>query len=56
MKYQALRPHIFSVVGGWRVLGVCGWVVVGGVGHGVGGGGVLWGVWVGLRVAVLWVP
>ena len=53
MKYQALRPHFFSVVGGWRVLGVGGWwqggscggcVVVGwvmgwmgGVGHGVGG-------------------
>ena len=29
MKYQALRPHFFSVVGGW--------VDGGGVGHGVGG-------------------
>ena len=26
MKYQALRPHFFSVVGGWRVLGVVLWV------------------------------
>ena len=34
MKYQALRPHFFSVVGGWRVLGVGGG---GGVGDGVGG-------------------
>ena len=37
MKYQALRPHFFSVVGGWRVL----WVGGGGVGHGVEGGGVV---------------
>ena len=29
MKYQALRPHFFSVVGGWRVLGVGEWVLVG---------------------------
>ena len=34
MKYQALRPHFFSMAGGWRFLGVSG----GGVG-GVGGGG-----------------
>ena len=47
MKYQALRPHFFSMVGGWRVLGVGG----GGVGHGVGGGGVG-----GVGVVVLWVP
>ena len=26
MKYQALRPHFFSVVGSWRVLRVSGWV------------------------------
>ena len=48
MKYQALRPHPFSVVGGWRVLGVGG-VVAGGVGGyvcGVGGvGGWLGGFW-----------
>ena len=50
MKYQALRPHFFSVVGGWRGLGVGG----GGVGHGVGWwlagdgvGGVGVGEWVG---------
>ena len=29
MKYQALRAHFFSVVGGWRILGVGD----GGVGH-----------------------
>ena len=40
MKYQALRPHFFSMVGGWRVLGVGGW-------H--------WGWWVG-GVVMLWVP
>ena len=54
MKYQALRSYFFSVVGGWRVLGVGGWVVVvvwmvGWVGvfwwGGVGGEG--WGWWVG---------
>ena len=48
-KYQALRPHLFSMVGGWRVLGVggggvsCGvggWVMVGWVMGWVGGGGV----------------
>ena len=48
MKYQALRPHLFSMVGGWRVLGVGGWVGGSGVGHGVGGwlggGGVVHGV------------
>ena len=54
MKYQALRTHFFSVVGGWRVLGVGGGGVVaswvgggGGMGGGVGGwvyfGG--WGWW-----------
>ena len=32
-KYQALRPHFFHVVDGWRVL------EVGGVGGEVGGGG-----------------
>ena len=37
MKYQALRPHFFSMVGGWRVLGLGGWVGGGRVGHGVGG-------------------
>ena len=40
MKYQALRPNFFSMVGGWRVLGVgwvMGWVGGGGVGHGVVG-------------------
>ena len=31
MKYQALRPHFFSMVGGWRVLGVGWWVGGGGV-------------------------
>ena len=37
MKYQALRPHFFFVVGGWRVLGVGGWVCSGGWGGGVVG-------------------
>ena len=37
MKYQALRPHFFSVVGGWRVLGVDGGVVADEVGQWVGG-------------------
>ena len=41
-KYQALRPHFFPVVGGWRVLGLG---LVGGVG---GVGGEVWGGgWVG---------
>ena len=42
---QALRPHFFSMVGGWKVLGVgdCG-VSGGGVrGGGVGSDGVGWG-------------
>ena len=59
MKYQAVRPHFFSMVGGWRVLGVggggvvacgwvCGWWWVGWMGGGVGGvGGEGWG-WVGV--------
>ena len=61
MKYQALRPHFFSVVGGWRVLGVggvgvghgwvCVWVGGGRVGHGMGGGGV-GGIGVGHGVCV----
>ena len=49
MKYQALRPHFFSVVGVWRVFGVGG----GGVGGGGVGGcvcqwwwGGSWGGWV----------
>ena len=54
MKYQALRPHFFSIVGGWRVLGVGGswggWMGGCGVGHGVGGGGVG-----GVGLVVLWV-
>ena len=39
-KISALRPHFFSMVGGWRVLGVEGggwWWVMGWVGGGVGG-------------------
>ena len=52
MKYQALRTHFFSMLGGWRVFGVgwlwvvVGWVMgwvgvffgIGGVAHGVSGG------------------
>ena len=38
MKYQALRPHFFSMVGVGK--GVVGW---GGVGYGVGL--VMWGEW-----------
>ena len=60
MKYQALRPHFFSVGGwehGWWWAGWCGgWVCGGGVGSGWVGDGVL-GVggcrvvrWVGVRV------
>ena len=41
MKYQALRPHFFSMVGGGRVLGV-----------GVWWWGGSWDGW----VVVLWVP
>ena len=44
MKYQALRPHFISVVGGWGVLGVGGGgVMAGGVGGWVGG--FWWGGW-----------
>ena len=48
MKYQALRPHFISMVGGWGVVGwFGGWVVGGRVGHGVGGWwwGASWGGW-----------
>ena len=47
MKYQALRPHFFPVVGGWRVLQV-GWVA-----RWWWGG---WGWWGGFGwwVVVLW--
>ena len=43
MKYQALRPHVFSV-GGWLEDSRGGWVGVGVGGGGVGGreGGVFW--------------
>ena len=57
MKYQALRPHFFSVVGGWRVLGVGGWWWGGSWGGWVGGDGVGWYVvmgWVGLWVVGGW--
>ena len=49
MKYQALRPQFFSMVGGW----------VGGSGVGWVGGSVVVGQvmgWVGGWVLVLWVP
>ena len=44
MKYQALRPHFFSVVGGSRVLGMGGWWWGGS-----------WGVWVVVRWVIGWV-
>ena len=43
MKYQALRPQFFSMVGGWRVLGVGGWWW----GGSWGGWGWWWGFGVG---------
>ena len=47
MKYQALRPHFFSMVGGCRVLGVGGGGVMAG-GWACGwGGGVVGSGWVG---------
>ena len=48
MKYQALRPHFFSV-GGWLEGSWGGWVVVGlgVVGRVVRGGGGWWGSQVG---------
>ena len=54
MKYQALRPHFFSVGGlgvvGWGVVGG-GWLVVGLVGGGGGGVGMVMG-WVVAAVLV----
>ena len=59
MKYQALRPHFFSVVGGWRVLGVDGWWWGGSWGGCVCDGGVggcwLHGSWGGWVVVMGWV-
>ena len=43
MKYQALRPHFFPMVGGWRVLG---WVGGQGWGGWVGSDGVILSGWV----------
>ena len=50
MKYQAIRPHFFSMVG-W---GVAGWVVVWGVGVGAWCAGEGCGWWSGGGCMVCW--